>query len=491
MRGLRGDPQVWCAVHCVFLVAAAVNVCYICFGGGAACLVVTPESVIRVMSVDWTLDTMNMTNRCRCRTATLLVLVGILAVVAGAEPPPTPVPAPRDVRRPSWQLDGAWIGNAICYGAHRDGQRPGAAGPSRAEIAEDLDILQRQWHLLRMYAADDVAATVLEVIRERKLTMKVMVGAWIEPEDDTPPDGAAGTAADARAANQRQVQRAIELANEYPEIVVAVSVGNETQVDWSSHRVNPDVLVRYIRAVRSATRVAVTTADDYTFWLEPRSRPIGAELDFICTHIHPLWRGEGLADAVAFTQREFAAVQELYAGRPVIIGEVGWATTKHTAGDQAKYMHGTVGEVEQKEFVDALRAWTTHDQVTNFYFEAFDENWKGGPHPDEVEKHWGLYRADRAAKLAARGRLGIVDDAWRARVCRLAWICYTPTQSDPDALKYPEEKELRADLVTLRQAGLHRSDHLRVQGAGAASLASAGGTDRLLRGDSGYLGSTR
>ena len=32
----------------------------------------------------------------------------------------------------------------------------------------------------------------------------------------------------------------------------------------------------------------------------------------------------------------------------------------------------------------------------------FDENWKGGAHPAEVEKHWGLYRADRSAKLAVR-----------------------------------------------------------------------------------------
>ena len=31
-------------------------------------------------------------------------------------------------------------------------------------------------------------------------------------------------------------------------------------------------------------------------------------------------------------------------------------------------------------------------------FEAFDEKWKGGEHPNEVEKHWGLIKSDRTPK---------------------------------------------------------------------------------------------
>ena len=42
------------------------------------------------------------------------------------------------------------------------------------------------------------------------------------------------------------------------------------------------------------------------------------------------------------------------------------------------------------------------ERIVSTWFEAFDENWKGGPHPDEVEKHWGLFRADRTPKQAAR-----------------------------------------------------------------------------------------
>jgi exo-beta-1,3-glucanase (GH17 family) len=35
-------------------------------------------------------------------------------------------------------------------------------------------------------------------------------------------------------------------------------------------------------------------------------------------------------------------------------------------------------------------------------FEAFDEPWKGSPEPLEPEKHWGLYKVDRRAKMVVR-----------------------------------------------------------------------------------------
>jgi exo-beta-1,3-glucanase (GH17 family) len=86
-----------------------------------------------------------------------------------------------------------------------------------------------------------------------------------------------------------------------------------------------------------------------------------------------------------------------------VIGETGWATRRHEEGDQGKLMKGRVGEDEQKAFHDAFTAWARKQRVVAFFFEAFDENWKGGPRPDDVEKHWGLFRADRTPKRAMAG----------------------------------------------------------------------------------------
>jgi exo-beta-1,3-glucanase (GH17 family) len=46
------------------------------------------------------------------------------------------------------------------------------------------------------------------------------------------------------------------------------------------------------------------------------------------------------------------------------------------------------------------------DRQITFFFEAFDEKWKGGTNPAEVEKHWGLFRADRSPKAAMQGKPG-------------------------------------------------------------------------------------
>jgi exo-beta-1,3-glucanase (GH17 family) len=48
-----------------------------------------------------------------------------------------------------------------------------------------------------------------------------------------------------------------------------------------------------------------------------------------------------------------------------------------------------------------LSRWASENNVTVFFFEAFDEPWKGDPaDPQGAEKHWGLFRADRSPKLA-------------------------------------------------------------------------------------------
>ncbi|MBK9034461.1 MAG: glycosyl hydrolase family 17 [Myxococcales bacterium] len=282
--------------------------------------------------------------------------------------------------------DGRWLGAGVCYGPHRDGQRPGGAAPTTAELREDLQLLAPRWGLIRIYGAVDPAPRILEVIRGDRLPLTVLLGVWIAP--------------DAAAANQGEVDAAIALANAYPDVVIAVVVGNETQVSWSDHRVPLDELIGYVRAVRRATTVPVTVADDFAAWLDPAIAPLVPELDAIVLHVHPMWNGQQLDDALAFTQGKYREVVARHPRVPVILGEAGWATQRHDEGEQATLIKGAAGEAEQRVFFDAFTAWVTDARIPSTYFEAFDENWKGGPHPDEVEKHWGLYRADRTPKAA-------------------------------------------------------------------------------------------
>ncbi len=318
---------------------------------------------------------------------------------------------PGAVREPSLEVrpfrstsENRWIGNAVCYGPHRDGQRPGGSKPTAAEIREDLFLMQPHWNLLRVYGAQEIARTLCEEIRANGMDMKVMLGVWIAAEEKRDERGVVlARDAEAVAANRREADAAIALAGEYPDIVVAVCVGNETQVFWSPYPSPLDILIGHVRRIRAEVAVPVTSADDYQYWNQPESRALAQEIDFVTVHVHPLWNGRQLDDALPWLREQLAVVQAVHPDRTVVIGETGWATAVARTGEQARLIKGTTGESQQATFYAAVRAWAASEQVTTFVFEAFDENWKGGDDPDEVEKHWGLFRADRTAKAAVGG----------------------------------------------------------------------------------------
>ena len=182
-----------------------------------------------------------------------------------------------------------------------------------------------------------------------------------------------------------------------------MSVGNETQVSWSPHKSSPEKLIEYVRDVRAQVEVPVTVADDFNFWNKPESQAVADEIDFITVHAHPMWNGMQLDEALPWLLDQLAEVWALHPDRALVLGETGWATTVHDQGEQAELIKGRPGELEQKTYYDAVREWAAAAGQPVFFFEAFDENWKGGAHPNEVEKHWGLFRADRSPKAAVAG----------------------------------------------------------------------------------------
>jgi exo-beta-1,3-glucanase (GH17 family) len=274
--------------------------------------------------------------------------------------------------------------NGVAYGPHRDGQRPGGPSPTKAQLREDLHLIARHWQSVRVYVASEFADTMLQVIRDDGLRLHVLLGVWIGEDD------------------RREIEAAVRLAREYPRHVRAIAVGNETQVFWSAHRQPVERLMSALREVRERTRVPVTTADDYNFWNKPESRGVAVAVDFVTLHLHPLWNGARNDSALAWVQGQYAAIRAMHPGRAVVIGETGWATERGDDGDQGKLMKGSLGEAEQARYLRELRGWTGPARIPTFVFEAFDENWKGGPAPADVEKHWGLYRADRSPKAAVQ-----------------------------------------------------------------------------------------
>ena len=176
---------------------------------------------------------------------------------------------------------------------------------------------------------------------------------------------------------------------------------------WSGHLLDKNSLIKYIRVVRKHTAVPVTTADDYNFWNKEESKAIAAELDFIVTHIYPLWNGKDLKNSIAWLDATFKEIIQVHPNQDVVLGEIGWATDYNPArlgdGEQGSLVKGEVGIEAQERFLLQLDKWINDNQVTTFLFEAFDEPWKGGGEasgPREIEKNWGVFHSDRTPKAS-------------------------------------------------------------------------------------------
>jgi len=291
-------------------------------------------------------------------------------------------------------------GNAICYSGYRQDQNPRTGVyPSHHEVKEDLLILAKNWDYLRLYDSSRHAEIVLDVIESESLDFKVMLGVDLGAELSNPEcpwgaDFSEETLRANRADNDRQVDRAIELANRYPDSVFAVAVGNEAAVEWTDHLVSVDRLIEHVRKVKRAVDQPVTSCDNYVPWTN-KLEPLAAELDFISIHTYPAWEHRTMVDAVEYTQENYHSVQDHYPDKLVVITEAGWPTASNGRGIKP----GNASEKVQAQYYDELLAWTAEANILTFVFEAFDEPWKGSADPLEPEKHWGLFTLDRSPKL--------------------------------------------------------------------------------------------
>ncbi len=293
---------------------------------------------------------------------------------------------------------------AIAYSGFRAGQHPdrgnGAINPSKAEILEDLQILEKHgFRLIRMYDSGINSRHTLELIKEHNIDIKVVMGAWISAELSNhrgcswcvEPIPQSELTANTKE-NIAEINRLITLANEYPEIIIAVNVGNEALVDWTDHLVSVDSMIQYVRNVKAAISQPVTVAENY-FWWAKKGQELASELDFIGVHTYPIWEGRGIDKGLPFTIENIEMVRQALPESKIAIFEAGWATTAIEFGERAN-------EQDQVTYFTQLSEWGQQTNTTIFFFEAFDEPWKGDPANSlGAEKHWGIFFESRKPKL--------------------------------------------------------------------------------------------
>ncbi len=290
-------------------------------------------------------------------------------------------------------------------------------------VKQDLDLLiQGNFRLIRLFdSSDKVAKLVLDVIVDNNLDMKVQLGAYVNSfKYETNPY----KVADIVSGNEAELARTAALARnaKYRDTVLAVSIGNETLVSWSTVPIDPLVLAGYISKVRGSITQAITTDDNFLAFTNPAPKPVLDQIDFVAIHIYPnidtqfpdsplYWDWKqlsvpaGPARATAMMDASIVELRRQYAmvrvaldsmglqAMPIAITETGWKAFDSEAPKQSKRAH----PVNQKMFYSRLDTLRAEGRVgpgpaNIFYFEAFDEPWKGG------DDAWGLFDVSRKAR---------------------------------------------------------------------------------------------
>jgi len=290
-------------------------------------------------------------------------------------------------------------GKAICYSGYREGQSPDKGiYPTYKQIKEDLLILQKNWTYLRLYDCTTHAETALKVIEKEKMNFKVMLGAYIGAERNNfgCPWGTIYSEEELKQNkinNLKQIRKLIKLANKYPDIVFSLSAGNEATVDWTDHYVPVSKVISYVKMIKKGAKQPVTFCENYVPWYD-KLKPLVEEVDFISIHTYPVWEYKNIHEAMAYTKQNYDSIAQKYPDKPVVITEAGWATQSNGRG----ILQNNVGVELQEIYYNDLLKWNEKEGVLTFFFEAFDEPWKGSSEPLEPEKHWGLFTVDRKPK---------------------------------------------------------------------------------------------
>ena len=330
---------------------------------------------------------------------------------------------------------------AISYGGYR--QKTRDSQPTIAQLKEDMKILSAMGiKVLRTYNVQlPHAPNVLEAIHQLKkedenFEMYVMLGAWIDCQNAW--TGKTPNHEVESEQNAGEIDRAVALANKYPDIVKIIAVGNEAMVKWAtSYFVQPHVILKWVNHLQELKKTGklsanlwITSSDDFSSWgggdaeyhVEDLEKLIHA-VDYISMHTYAyhnshynpqFWKvpeeENSLSDiekvdaammrSLEFAKKQYDSVsnymKSLGVNKPIHIGETGWASISD--GHYGPKGSRATDEYKQGLYYKHLREWTNKAGISCFYFEAFDEQWKDAGNPMGSENHFGLINLKGEAK---------------------------------------------------------------------------------------------
>ncbi|MFZ2341129.1 MAG: hypothetical protein WAW07_15575 [Bacteroidales bacterium] len=185
---------------------------------------------------------------------------------------------PAAIAKAAAELPGAQDYQAISYGGYRKNTRD--IQPAIQQLKEDMKILSAMGiKIVRTYHVHfDESANLPEAIRQMKkedpgFEMFVMLGARMDCKN-------ARTALPDRIRNEEstrdetEINRAVELTSQYPDVVKIIAVGNETMVQWAwDNYVEPAIILKWVNHLQNLKKKGklpptlwITSSDNYASW---------------------------------------------------------------------------------------------------------------------------------------------------------------------------------------------------------------------------------
>lgn len=211
-------------------------------------------------------------------------------------------------------------------------------------------------------------------------------------------------------------------------------------VNWAtSYFVRPSVILKWVNHLQDLKQQGelpkdlwITSSDDFSSWGggDPSYHTKDLEalikaVDYISMHTYPMhnthynpefWLAPeselNLSDkekiesamqrSLKFAQKQYDSVtnyvKSLGVDKPIHIGETGWATVSN--GHYGRMGSRATDEYKSGRYYELIREWTNKNNVSCFYFEAFDEQWKDAGNALGSENHFGLINLKGQAKYA-------------------------------------------------------------------------------------------
>ena len=293
-------------------------------------------------------------------------------------------------------------GRAVCYSGYREGQSPlTCTYPTYEQIVEDIKIIDENgFKYIRMYDPISYAEMTCQVIKDLGVNIKLMLGPGLISEVNNPgcpwmqTNFSEDELKERAAHNDQNIDNLIKIANKYPDVINAVSVGNENTPSWGANNVPVERLIEFAERLREGTGKPVTFNEGAFEW--ESLDELAKHLDIISVHSYPLWYGNTVEEALEVNKQWYNKIKEKYPDKFVLFSEVGWSTD---CADFSQMKEGQANEENQKKYYDEFWEWADREKIIAYMFEAFDEPWKGGKGANEAEKNWGMYKVDRIPKF--------------------------------------------------------------------------------------------